>query len=92
MTYEQMQILNELVSKFKEKQVDVCIEEMSELTQALCKYKRGKLNIDNLTEELADVHIMLMQMLLFFEIDSDVFLETVDKKINRTKERLLNND
>lgn len=89
MTYEQMQILNELVSKFKEKQVDVCIEEMSELIQALCKFKRGKLNLDNLIEEIADVHIMLMQMLLFFGIDSDVFLDMVDKKINRTKERLL---
>lgn len=89
MTYEQMQILNELVSKYKDKQINVCIEEMSELTQALCKYKRGKLDKDNLIEELADVHIMLMQMLLLFEIDSDEFLEIVDKKINRTKERLL---
>lgn len=90
MTYEQMRILNQLVSKYKEKQINICIEEMSELTKVLCKHTRGNTDIENIIEEIADVHIMLSQMLILFEIDGDEFLEMVDYKIKRTKERLLN--
>jgi len=48
----------------EESQVGMMIEEMSELTQALCKMKRGKDH--NITEELADVEIMLNQLKLMF--------------------------
>jgi NTP pyrophosphatase (non-canonical NTP hydrolase) len=44
--------------------VDLCIEEMSELTQALCKYKRGLKH--NIEEEMVDVEIMLEQLRLIF--------------------------
>ena len=90
MTYEQMQILNQLVSKFKDKQINICIEEMSELTKELCKYMRGNSNKEHILEEIADVHITLMQMLLLFEIDENEFLSMVDFKIKRTEKRLLN--
>ena len=90
MTYDQMHTLNQLVDKYKEKQINICIEEMSELTKALCKHNRGKTDIENIKEEIADVHIMLMQMLMLFEIDEKEFLKIVEYKINRTKERLLN--
>lgn len=43
-----------------EKQIDMCIEEMAELTQALCKHKRGLMH--NVEEEIADVEIMLEQI------------------------------
>ena len=89
MTYDQARILNQLVDKYKEKQINICIEEMSELTKALCKHTRGNTDIENIKEEIADVHIMLMQMLMLFEIDEEEFLKIVDYKINRTKERLL---
>lgn len=90
MTYDQAIILNKLVDKYKDKQINICIEEMSELTKALCKHNRGKTDIENIKEEIADVHIMLMQMLMLFEIDEEEFLNIVEYKINRTKERLLN--
>ena len=89
MTYDQARILNQLVDKYKDKQINVCIEEMSELTKALCKHIRGNTDIENIKEEIADVHIMLMQMLMLFNIDEEEFLKIVDYKINRTKERLL---
>lgn len=89
MTYDQALILNKLVDKYKEKQINICIEEMSELTKALCKHNRGKTDLENIKEEIADVHIMLMQMLMLFNIDEEEFLKIVDYKINRTKERLL---
>lgn len=48
-------------------QIDMCIEEMAELTHALVKYKRGKGNFDNIAEEIADVAIMLEQMVILFD-------------------------
>ena len=51
-----------------EMQLDMAIEEMAELTKAICKVKRGK-NIDTLeavTEEIADVEIMIEQLKVIF--------------------------
>ncbi len=53
-------------------QSNVCIEEMSELTKALCKYARfGKENApqevkNNVIEEIADVLNMVEQMQAYF--------------------------
>ena len=44
--------------------IDLCIEEMAELTQALCKYKRALPH--NVEEEMVDVGIMLEQLKLIF--------------------------
>ena len=43
-------------------QIDMVIEECSELIQAFQKAKRGKNNLDNIFEEIADVEIMIEQM------------------------------
>lgn len=59
-------------------QVNVTIEEMSELIQSICKHRRdGKSNIE---EELADCYIMLKQMDVIFgnckvKSDGDFFGE-----------------
>ena len=42
------------------------IEEMSELTQMLCKALDGDIRFPNLAEEMADVEIMLTQVELMF--------------------------
>lgn len=49
-------------------QVDMAIEEMAELTKALCKIKRGwsEEAFANIREEIADVQIMLDQMRLIY--------------------------
>jgi hypothetical protein len=47
-------------------QIDMFIEEASELIQALIKYKRGKGDLNNIAEEIADVSIMLEQMDMVF--------------------------
>ncbi len=44
-------------------QMIVLFEEMSELQQALCKNFRGEDNVNNIAEEIADVKIMLEQMI-----------------------------
>ena len=48
-------------------QIDMFIEEASELIQALVKYKRGKGDLNNIAEEIADVSIMLEQMAMVFD-------------------------
>ena len=53
-------------------QIDMAIEEMAELTKALCKIKRAQAGcevtaaIDNAVEEMADVQIMLDQLRIIF--------------------------
>ena len=89
MTSEQIKTLTKIVNKYKEQQINICIEELSELTKALCKHNRGKTDIANIKEEIADVYIMLKQMQMLFEIESVEIDEIIEYKINRTKERLL---
>jgi NTP pyrophosphatase (non-canonical NTP hydrolase) len=58
-----MNIYESAIKEFGVKpQVDMLIEEMSELTQALLKWRRGKDVMDNVHEEIADVEIMLAQI------------------------------
>lgn len=68
-------------------QIDMVFEEMSELQKELCKFKRGKSNISNIAEEIADVKIMLEQMALAFDIEDKVELQK-DLKIKRLEERI----
>ncbi len=75
-------------------QVLMAIEEMSELTKALCKERRTRncddlttrsKVIDNITEEVADVQIMLNQLRYIFGIETES-VET--EKLSRLDDRL----
>lgn len=48
-------------------EVDVAIEEMSELTKELVKNRRGRDNIVQIAEEIAHVEIMLEQLKVVFD-------------------------
>lgn len=69
-------------------QLNIAIEELSELTKEICKYKRGADNIENITEEMADCYIMLKQLELIFQIDVTAINNEMNKKIERLKERM----
>lgn len=88
MTQErEARILEGAVSLYGEQaQIDMMIEEMSELTKALCKYKRAQTDrtVDAVREEMADVQIMLNQMALVF----GDFNEEEIAKLERLEERL----
>ena len=43
-------------------QTMMAVEEMSELTKEICKIKRGKIDLDAMADEIADVTIMLEQL------------------------------
>lgn len=88
-------ILKAAVAKYGQSaQVDMAIEEMSELTKALCKERRtqfiqGKHTeaVSNIVEEIADVAIMLWQLMLMFDCDGEV-QRKVGFKTTRLAQRL----
>ena len=45
-------------------------EEMSELQKELCKHARGKDNREAIAEEIADVQIMLEQMMILHDCEA----------------------
>ena len=65
------------------------IEEMSELTKALCKYDRRPCceMHDDVLEEMADVQIMLDQMEILFDQNKFLNIRRHDK-LMRLKEKL----
>lgn len=72
-------------------QIDMAIEEMAELTKALCKIKRAQAGcevtaaIGNAVEEMADVQIMLDQLRIIFRRSTE---EIEEAKLERLKNRL----
>ena len=76
------------------KQLDVAIEELSELIQAICKIKRrDSLSNEsfavkgNLAEEMADVEIVLAELKLMFDNEDNV-KEWKTYKLDRLEKRL----
>lgn len=81
----------------EESQIDMAIEEMSELTKALLKHRRAykkyktvpeKYFIENVLEEMADVQIMLDQLYMIF--GEPIIMR--NRKIDRLKKRLEHED
>lgn len=68
-------------------QTFVCMEEMSELQKELCKYERGADNVHQIAEEIADVRIMLDQMVIMHDCETLVE-DYKSAKLARLKERL----
>lgn len=72
-------------------QMDMAVEEMAELTKALCKIKRAQAGcevtaaIGNVIEEMADVQIMLDQLRIIFHRSTE---EVEEAKLERLKNRL----
>lgn len=62
-------------------QLNVAIEELSELTKEICKHKRGADNADHIAEEMADVEIMLEQMKIMFNNHAEVARHKMGKVI-----------
>ncbi len=83
-----------------ENQVDIAIEEMSELTKALLKERRQakkgfdvsaaetfKMLEDDISEEMADVIIMLVQLQMIFNNKEEVS-RYINSKVERLKARM----
>jgi hypothetical protein len=85
-----------------ENQMIKTVEELSELSQALCKslirlnYTKEKISleddlksVDNIFEEMADVEIMLEQCKMIFYKSEDKINDYKKKKIKRLERRLM---
>lgn len=112
-THEELKILQEAIDHYgEESQLDMAIEEMAELTKAICKYKRLKKSIasnfgsidkrvvereryyatlGDIKEEIADVLIMLEQMMMMFDCEERMSA-IASKKIDRLKWRMNNGE
>ena len=70
-----------------EAQTMMVMEEMSELQKELCKHARGKDNQLSIAEEIADVLIMLDQMMILHDCES-IVAQYKQEKLERLEERL----
>lgn len=87
-------ILKMIIEKYgKNKQVGQAIEEMAELTVELNKnINRNKDNETEIILEIADVQIMLAQLVMIYDIDPEKLQGAVEYKLLRQKERMENDD
>lgn len=87
-------ILKMIIEKYgKNKQVGQAIEEMAELTIELNKnINRNKDNETEIILEIADVQIMLAQLVMIYDIDPEKLQGAVEYKLLRQKERIENGD
>lgn len=89
-TDERFQIANHYGLQGQQNQL---IEEMAELTQAICKVKRSKSDgqkivaLEHLMEELADVKLVLNQVIHLLGCNHKI-QEIENQKIKRTLERI----
>ena len=90
---ERIKAYETFINNWGEKaQIMMSIEEMSELTKALCKYLRfgkDKLTQDleyNIKEEIADVYNMVNQLKMMF--GNEEIMKIADEKINRTLNKI----
>ena len=70
-----------------DEQLNVAIEELSELIKELCKYKRGEGKKLNIAEEMADVKIILKELEIIFN-NREAVAVWEEIKINRLEERM----
>jgi phosphoribosyl-ATP pyrophosphohydrolase len=88
-TDERAEIAIDAIAHYgKDSQLDKAIEEMSELTKAICDLKRNETvqNTVNVIEEIADVFIMMIQMMIIFGVNEVDNL--IEVKLARLKERM----
>ena len=85
-----IKIIQDIVNKYsKEEQVLQAIEEMSELTKELIKnINRNKQNETEIILEVADVEIMLAQLILIYDTDPEKLQVAIEYKLLRQKERI----
>lgn len=85
-------ILRQAIKKYGEKTRKIhTIEEMTELGKEICKDIRERGNIENITEEIADVEIMIAQLKMVYDVETQVE-EVKAEKIAALETRIQNNE
>mgnify|MGYP001291729487 CR=1 FL=1 len=81
-------LLKQVFDTLQDKSMIIAMEELAELQQAISKGIRGKLDKDNLTEEIADVYIVLDWIKSYFSVDDEELAKWYKYKENRIVDRL----
>ena len=87
-SYYVVSLLNQLVDKYKwDEQLDLLQEELAELVVELSHLKRGREH--HVEEEIADVLIMIFQIVRYKELDLDLDLvnKNIGEKLKRQKDK-----
>ena len=87
MTDKSKQVAERIIAHYgSNHQAIKCIEELSELQQAICKHinQPSEKTHDHLTEELADTMVMFYQLIRVFDINEDRLETIMDYKLERT--------
>ena len=83
---EQNEVLKDAIATFGQNdQLDMVKEECAELIVEVCKFKRRRTS--NLTEEVADVFIMIKQLELMVDNPEEI-QEVINRKIARLNCRI----
>lgn len=92
-----MGILDKAVEKYGERQLDQCQEELAELIVAISKYKRAVAKglykdkaLTDVIEEIADVTIMINQVMMLLNISNTEVNNIEITKLNRLEKRMNN--
>ena len=90
-----MGILDRAVEKYGERQLDQAQEELAELIVAISKYKRAvdkdrntDKSVIDVTEEIADVNIMIKQVMMLLDIEEFEVQNIEIAKLNRLEKRM----
>ena len=90
-----MGILDKAVEKYGERQLDQCQEELAELIVAISKYKRAVAKglykdkaLTDVIEEIADVTIMINQVMMLLNISNTEVNNIEITKLNRLEKRM----
>lgn len=84
-----MTILEKAIEKYgADLQKQVAIEEMSELIKEICKDFRGTGNKERIIGEIADVQIMLSQLMIIYDFKDWELSGEMARKLARLSERL----
>lgn len=84
------EIIRKVVKKMGDKSLVVAMEECSELTQALSKVFRGKPDINNVMEEIADVLICIEEVMYKEAIPPEKIQKLINYKLDRAQKRIKN--
>lgn len=83
------EILNGAIDTFGiGSQIDMAVEECSELINALEKYRRGRVGVQEVVTEIADVQIMCAQLECMFAGDSKIVDAERMRKMDRLRGRI----
>lgn len=96
--HQPQEVVNLMIAKMGEDfEIDIAIEEMSELIKELMKYKRSKVlerekqaaSREHVVEEIGDVMFMMEYLKIIFNISDEEIKRVVEEKAKRTRRRYI---